>query len=160
MWVASRAERARAPDGRRLAERREAVVVRSRGRQAARVDVHGVVRLGVGRDGPRRNDVAQCRVSRDRPVDVHGTGVCRDARPEDHPVAEGITARDAVLERQPCDGSNLSSLRPDGTTTWANVPEMSERLSKRLPDCTVHTWPGAGHYGVYGRWEELLGALV
>lgn len=39
-------------------------------------------------------------------------------------------------------------------------PEMSERLSKRLPDCTVHKWPGAGHYGVYGRWQEFLGALV
>lgn len=39
-------------------------------------------------------------------------------------------------------------------------PEMTERLSKRLPDCTAHTWPGAGHYGVYGRWTEFLGALV
>ena len=39
-------------------------------------------------------------------------------------------------------------------------PEMSNRLTKRLPDCTQHIWPGAGHYGVYGRWEEFLGALV
>jgi pimeloyl-ACP methyl ester carboxylesterase len=39
-------------------------------------------------------------------------------------------------------------------------PEMSNRLSKRLPDCTVHSWAGAGHYGVYGRWEEFLGALI
>jgi pimeloyl-ACP methyl ester carboxylesterase len=41
-------------------------------------------------------------------------------------------------------------------------PEMSDRLSKRLPDSTLHTWHGAGHYGVYGRerWEEFLRALV
>jgi len=39
-------------------------------------------------------------------------------------------------------------------------PKMSDRLAARLPDCTKHTWPGAGHYGVYGRWEEFLGALV
>jgi pimeloyl-ACP methyl ester carboxylesterase len=39
-------------------------------------------------------------------------------------------------------------------------PEMSSRLSRRLPACTVHPWAGAGHYGVYGRWEEFLGALV
>jgi pimeloyl-ACP methyl ester carboxylesterase len=39
-------------------------------------------------------------------------------------------------------------------------PKMSERLSARLPDCTLHTWPGAGHYGVYGRWQEFLSRLV
>jgi len=39
-------------------------------------------------------------------------------------------------------------------------PEMTDRLAARLPDCTVHRWPGAGHYGVYGRWTEFLGALV
>ena len=39
-------------------------------------------------------------------------------------------------------------------------PEMSHRLSKRLPDCSTHWWPGAGHYGVYGRWEEFLKALT
>jgi pimeloyl-ACP methyl ester carboxylesterase len=39
-------------------------------------------------------------------------------------------------------------------------PRMSDRLEARLPDCTKHTWKGAGHYGVYGRWQEFLGALV
>jgi pimeloyl-ACP methyl ester carboxylesterase len=39
-------------------------------------------------------------------------------------------------------------------------PEMSERLTARLPTCTAHTWSGAGHYGVYARWEEFLRALV
>ena len=39
-------------------------------------------------------------------------------------------------------------------------PEMSDRIAQRLPDCTEHRWPGAGHYGVYGRWEEFLGALI
>jgi len=39
-------------------------------------------------------------------------------------------------------------------------PEMSDRLAARLPDCTEHRWTGAGHYGVYGRWNEFLGALV
>ena len=38
-------------------------------------------------------------------------------------------------------------------------PEMSKRLAARLPDCAAHVWPGAGHYGVYARWEEFLGAL-
>ena len=39
-------------------------------------------------------------------------------------------------------------------------PAMSKSLSERLPDCTLHTWPGAGHYGVYGRWPEFLTAIV
>jgi pimeloyl-ACP methyl ester carboxylesterase len=41
-------------------------------------------------------------------------------------------------------------------------PKMSDRLAVRLPDSTQHTWPGAGHYGVYDRehWEEFLGTLV
>lgn len=39
-------------------------------------------------------------------------------------------------------------------------PAMSKSLSERLPDCTLHTWPGAGHYGVYGRWQEFLTAIV
>lgn len=39
-------------------------------------------------------------------------------------------------------------------------PKMSDRLAARLPDCTLHRWPGAGHYGVYGRWTEFLSALV
>jgi pimeloyl-ACP methyl ester carboxylesterase len=38
-------------------------------------------------------------------------------------------------------------------------PEMTARLAARLADCTPHTWTGAGHYAVYGRWEEFLGAL-
>jgi pimeloyl-ACP methyl ester carboxylesterase len=38
-------------------------------------------------------------------------------------------------------------------------PEMSIRLSKRIPDCNVHSWSGAGHYGVYGRWQEFIGSL-
>ncbi|MGZ4689896.1 MAG: alpha/beta fold hydrolase [Acidimicrobiia bacterium] len=39
-------------------------------------------------------------------------------------------------------------------------PDMTERLTARLPDSAAHTWAGAGHYGVYARWEEFLGALV
>ena len=39
-------------------------------------------------------------------------------------------------------------------------PAMSTSLSERLPDATLHTWPGAGHYGVYGRWQEFLSAIV
>jgi pimeloyl-ACP methyl ester carboxylesterase len=39
-------------------------------------------------------------------------------------------------------------------------PEMSTSLAKRLPDATLHTWPDAGHYGVYARWQELLSSLL
>jgi pimeloyl-ACP methyl ester carboxylesterase len=39
-------------------------------------------------------------------------------------------------------------------------PEMSGRLAARLPSCSAHTWSGAGHYGVYARWEEFLRALT
>jgi pimeloyl-ACP methyl ester carboxylesterase len=39
-------------------------------------------------------------------------------------------------------------------------PAMSAHLAERFPDCALHTWPGAGHYGVYGRWQEFIGALV
>ena len=39
-------------------------------------------------------------------------------------------------------------------------PAMSDRLKARLQDCTEHTWTGSGHYGLYARWQEFLGALV
>ena len=39
-------------------------------------------------------------------------------------------------------------------------PGMSKSLAERLPDATLSTWPGAGHYGVYGRWAEFLTAIV
>jgi len=39
-------------------------------------------------------------------------------------------------------------------------PEMSSHLGARLPDVALHTWHGAGHYGVYGRWTEFLTAIV
>jgi pimeloyl-ACP methyl ester carboxylesterase len=39
-------------------------------------------------------------------------------------------------------------------------PDMSKVLSERLPDATLTTWPGAGHYGVYGRWQEFLSAIL
>ena len=38
--------------------------------------------------------------------------------------------------------------------------EMRDLLSLRLPDCSPHTWRGAGHYAVYARWEEFLRSLV
>ena len=28
------------------------------------------------------------------------------------------------------------------------------------PTRRSHTWPGAGHYGVYGRWPEFLSAIL
>jgi len=39
-------------------------------------------------------------------------------------------------------------------------PGMSKSLSERLPDATLTTWSGAGHYGVYGRWPEFLSAIL
>jgi pimeloyl-ACP methyl ester carboxylesterase len=37
-------------------------------------------------------------------------------------------------------------------------PEMSARLAARLPDCTSHSWAGAGHYSVFAHWDEFLSA--
>jgi pimeloyl-ACP methyl ester carboxylesterase len=39
-------------------------------------------------------------------------------------------------------------------------PAMSKSLAERLPHATLTTWPGAGHYGVYGRWQEFLSAIL
>jgi pimeloyl-ACP methyl ester carboxylesterase len=39
-------------------------------------------------------------------------------------------------------------------------PEMTARLSARLPDCATHRWRGAGHYAVYAHWAEFLRTLV
>jgi pimeloyl-ACP methyl ester carboxylesterase len=38
--------------------------------------------------------------------------------------------------------------------------EMRDLLSLRLPDCSPHTWRGAGHYSVYAHWEEFLRSLM
>ena len=39
-------------------------------------------------------------------------------------------------------------------------PKMPLHLADRLPDCSTHIWPGAGHYGFIDakRWTEFLGA--
>jgi pimeloyl-ACP methyl ester carboxylesterase len=47
-----------------------------------------------------------------------------------------------------------------GTADDILDPEMSERLTARLPDVTEHQWDGAGHYAVYAHWEEFLRALA
>ena len=39
-------------------------------------------------------------------------------------------------------------------------PAMSKSLAERLPDASLTTWPGAGHYGVYGCWAAFLTAIV
>jgi pimeloyl-ACP methyl ester carboxylesterase len=39
-------------------------------------------------------------------------------------------------------------------------PEMSAQLAQRLPNATLHTWSGAGHYGVYARWQEFLSSIL
>ena len=41
-------------------------------------------------------------------------------------------------------------------------PKMPLHLAERLPDCTTHVWPGAGHYGFVDRerWIQFLGAVA
>jgi pimeloyl-ACP methyl ester carboxylesterase len=41
-------------------------------------------------------------------------------------------------------------------------PKMPLHLADRLPDCTTHVWPGAGHYGFVDRdrWAQFLGAAT
>lgn len=40
-------------------------------------------------------------------------------------------------------------------------PQMPLRLGERLPDCTTHVWPGAGHYGFVDRdrWSAFLSSV-
>lgn len=39
---------------------------------------------------------------------------------------------------------------------------MPLHLAERLPNCTTHVWPGAGHYGFVDRqrWTEFFGAVA
>jgi pimeloyl-ACP methyl ester carboxylesterase len=41
-------------------------------------------------------------------------------------------------------------------------PKMPLHLADRLPDCTTHVWPGAGHYGFVDRdrWTQFLQAVA
>jgi pimeloyl-ACP methyl ester carboxylesterase len=41
-------------------------------------------------------------------------------------------------------------------------PKMPLHLADRLPDCTTHVWPGAGHYGFVDRerWTEFFTAVA
>ena len=41
-------------------------------------------------------------------------------------------------------------------------PKMPLHLAERLPDCTTHVWPGAGHYGFVDRerWTEYFRAVA
>jgi pimeloyl-ACP methyl ester carboxylesterase len=41
-------------------------------------------------------------------------------------------------------------------------PKMPLHLADRLPDCTTHVWPGAGHYGFVDRhrWAQLFQAVA
>lgn len=42
------------------------------------------------------------------------------------------------------------------------TPGMADAIAQRLPNCTSHVWPGAGHYGFVDRerWSQFLAALV
>ena len=72
---------------------------------------------------------------------------------------ETIAAADGRLGLQPEDVAQHVELFA-GDADDVLDPEMSTRLAARVPDCSAHVWKGAGHYGVYARWEEFLGALV
>lgn len=41
-------------------------------------------------------------------------------------------------------------------------PRMPQHVAERLPDCTTHVWPGAGHYGFVDRerWTQFFGAVA
>lgn len=41
-------------------------------------------------------------------------------------------------------------------------PKMPLHLASRLPNCTVHVWPGAGHYGFVdrARWADFFTAVA
>ena len=41
-------------------------------------------------------------------------------------------------------------------------PKMPQHLGAELPDCTVHVWPGAGHYGFIDRdrWIDFFRAVA
>jgi pimeloyl-ACP methyl ester carboxylesterase len=39
-------------------------------------------------------------------------------------------------------------------------PAMPKRLGARLPDCRITSWPGAGHYACFDRWQEFLRAAL
>ena len=39
-------------------------------------------------------------------------------------------------------------------------PAMSQSLFERLPNADLHHWRRVGHYGVYGRWQEFLSAIL
>jgi pimeloyl-ACP methyl ester carboxylesterase len=41
-------------------------------------------------------------------------------------------------------------------------PKMSLHLAERLPDCTTHVWPEAGHYGFVDRerWTQFLSSAA
>jgi pimeloyl-ACP methyl ester carboxylesterase len=39
-------------------------------------------------------------------------------------------------------------------------PAMSKSLFERLPNADLHHWRRVGHYGVYGRWQEFLSAIL
>ncbi len=39
-------------------------------------------------------------------------------------------------------------------------PAMSTSLFERLPNADLQHWRRTGHYGVYGRWQEFLSAIV
>jgi pimeloyl-ACP methyl ester carboxylesterase len=39
-------------------------------------------------------------------------------------------------------------------------PAMSTSLFGRLPNADLQHWRRAGHYAVYGRWQEFLSAIV
>jgi pimeloyl-ACP methyl ester carboxylesterase len=41
-------------------------------------------------------------------------------------------------------------------------PKMPLHVADRLPDCTTHVWPGAGHYGFVDRdrWQQFFEAVA
>ena len=98
MVHAKRGQRLGATHGRMRAASTELIVVRDTGQEAGGVYLHGEVALGASAGAATGHHVAQARVPRYPPTDVHGVAGATDARPQQHAVGQGVAAGHAMLE--------------------------------------------------------------
>ena len=84
--------------GRMRAASTELVVVRDTGQEPGGVHLHGEVALCTGAGAATGHHVAQARVPRYAPTDIHDVVGAADACPQQHAVGQGVAAGHAMLE--------------------------------------------------------------
>ena len=146
--------------------------------QGPEADLQARAREVVGQRGRQ----GRVQALREAPAQLRGALRRRSGRPTrtssptpcsspcSRPSSPPRSSRAAWARSTTCGDSSTGASHPrtstntsrcsSATPTTSSIRRCRRASRSGCRTARSHTWPGAGHYGVYGRWQEFLTAIV